>query len=312
MKRLSFILIIAVICSVMVSCNKEGRYNPKKKISQVSFCLSEKDEMWNGHEWVTTREYSNPEYVGQVWNWKGNQLESVDFYEADGQLMANYHFVYKNAKITTIECNGGESRYEFVYKNGLLTTMEFYSGSTCDFVYEYTYSKGKIQKIVFTPLSGKSAVTQELLPVELLAGLPPLPDEDEKALRDDKREYYFYWDGDNVEQLAFRQGSYAADYYFTYDKMLNPLRGVKLDQVASQLFYASFPLTMSKNNISRCIVESNGGTDVYDHAYTYDGKYPVVMTWISTREYTVESVDAVMGDGRERMTIYTTRKYVYE
>ena len=92
MKTLKFFVGMLVLCALMVSCTKEGLYNPKKKISQITYTYSYKSEYWDGNSWVVEDEY-NGEDGHQVWNWNGKQLESIDYYY-DGQLSYTDHFTY--------------------------------------------------------------------------------------------------------------------------------------------------------------------------------------------------------------------------
>ena len=74
MKRLSLLLVIALICSVMVSCNKEGQFSPKNQISKITYSNSYKTEYYGINGWETMDEGSS-NYVGQNWNWNGKQLQ---------------------------------------------------------------------------------------------------------------------------------------------------------------------------------------------------------------------------------------------
>ena len=114
MRNWKFLVSIIAICAVLVSCNKEGQFNPKKKISKISYSEMEKDEFWDGISWITEEEELIPAYVGQVWNWNGKKLESIDYYDEDGMFVATDNFSYNGKCLSTISWSTG--RYDFIYE----------------------------------------------------------------------------------------------------------------------------------------------------------------------------------------------------
>ena len=267
MKNLKFILVIALMCAVAVSCTKEGQFNPKKKISQISNSESYKYEVWNGNSWEVEDE-DNSNYVSQRWNWNGNVLEGIDFYSSDGTLDYSEKYTYKGKQLSTISW-GGSGRFELVYEKGKLSSIDYYSGSSLLVSYVFTHDGSKISKITVNSYDAKATV-EHPLPSWLLN----VPARDfMKASRDNSSyEYEFEWDGNNVKRLTYLAPDEREDYYFSYDNKLNPLYGLWDTEEFD------FISIMSKNNVTRLEYTSDGETHVNNYSYTYDGKYPATMT----------------------------------
>ncbi len=267
MKRLSFLFVIALICSVMVSCNKEGQFNPKKKISQISYANSYKSEYWDEYslEWETEQGSSN--YVGQRWNWNGNLLESIDFYESDGTLDYTEYYTYDGKQISSVNY-GGSGRYDFVYEKNKLSAIDYYVGSTHYYHYELTHDGKKISKMTLTVLNDSKAEMPSF--PSFLLNIPTK--QLQKASKGVECEWRFEWDGDNLKHITYLEPGDSYDLYYTYDNKLNPMCGL-WDMESGGI--AAF---MSKNNIVREEYRWDGETEVYNISYTYQGNYPATAT----------------------------------
>ena len=265
-------MVIALLCSVMVSCNKEGQFNPKKKISKVTYSYTYKWEYYGDYGWET-EDQGSYQYVGQIWNWSGKQLESIDYYDEDGTLDYTDYYTYDGKRLSTISW-GGSGRYEFVYDKGKLSSIEYYNGSTREAIYSVTHDGGKITKISYTSLGSKAAETHPL--PSWMFNLPTSSKQGEGTLRNPKgassTDYIFEWDGDNVKHFAIQTATDRADYYYTYDKKMSPWCGLW------EVGELDYPMIMSKNNVTREEVKYDGSNEVYNISYTYQGNYPTTAT----------------------------------
>lgn len=291
MKHAKFFIALVAICAVMVSCNKEGQYNPKKKISQISYTESYKSEYWDEYysEWVVEDQESY-NYVGQRWNWNGKLLESIDFYDTDGTLDYSEFYTYDGKQLSSISW-GGTGRYDLVYEKGKLSSIEYYSGSVLGAVYTFTHDGDKISKMMYTPSEAK-ATAEHPLPSWLL-NIPAK--QLQKASKGSSTEWNFEWDGDNVKHITYLTPGDREDYYYTYDNKLNPFRG--LWDISEFGFYG----VMSKNNVTQEEIKYDGGTEIYNISYTYKGNYPATAT--ASYSY---------GEEDYRYTATTTTIYDYE
>lgn len=74
-------------CLLMVSCNKEGEFNPKNKIDRIYYSSSHKSEIYENGYWETEYTNNTPKHVCEIWNWDGNVLKSISHYYSDGELL---------------------------------------------------------------------------------------------------------------------------------------------------------------------------------------------------------------------------------
>ena len=274
MKTLKFLVSVVALCALTVSCTKEGKYGPKKQISKITHTYSYKSEYWDGNSWVVAEEY-NGDDGNEVWNWKGKQLESIDYYH-EGQLSYTEYFTYEKNRLASINY-GGSDHYEFIYEKGKITSIEVYNGSEREAVYAITHEGGKITKIAYTPFGSQSTETHPLPSCVLDLGLPV-----QKGLnglngpKATAYEYEFEWSGKNVKHCTYRSANYIEERFFTYDKMLNPLCGLwEIDGL-------DFQMMVSKNNVSRVEIHSDNSISIMDYSYSYQGDVPTVATGTST------------------------------
>ena len=267
----------------MVSCNKEGQYSPKKKISKISYSEMEKDEFWDGHSWITDEEELLPAYVGQVWNWNGKQLESIDYYDYDGTFVATDNFSYNGKQLSTISWSTG--RYDFIYEKGKLSSIEYYYGDTKSAVYDITRDGKKISKITYTVINSVRGAEVHPLPSCVLGLNIPTPKSKHSDASADPKgsttyEYSFEWNGDNVSDMVYTSPLYSARYSYTYDNKLNPFYGLWNEDAVEGEFDAEtgFSILMFKNNIAHCTVTDEDESFDLEYTYTYQGSYPTTAT----------------------------------
>ena len=282
MKNAKLFIALIAICAVMVSCNKEGQFSPKKKISHISYSAIEKDEFWDGNSWIADEDDLIPTYVGQVWNWNGKKLESIDYYEEDGTLVGTDNFSYDGKRLSTI--SWGNNRYEFIYEKGKLASIEYYYESTKSATYEITHNGNKISKITYNPVNSKAAEAHPLPSCVLGINIPCGRNHKDGMKGVGACEYSFEWDGDNVSKMVYTTSSYSMSYSFTYDKKLNPFYGLWDDDAVEGDFYSEigFSILMSKNNVAHCTIVDEGESFDLEYTYTYQGNYPTIATWTYT------------------------------
>ena len=295
MRNWKFLVSIIAICAVLVSCNKEGQFNPKKKISKISYSEMEKDEFWDGISWITEEEELIPAYVGQVWNWNGKKLESIDYYDEDGMFVATDNFSYNGKCLSTISWSTG--RYDFIYEKGKLSSIEYYYGDTKSAVYDITHDGKKISKITYTVINSVRGAEIHPLPSCILGlNLPTPKSKHSVALADPKGsttyEFAFEWNGNNVSNMVYTTPLYSARYSYTYDNKLNPFYGLWNEEAVEGEFdiETGFSILMSKNNIAHCTVRDEDESFDLDYTYTYQGNYPTsaTMTYTELDEDDVE------------------------
>lgn len=311
MKHAKLFIALIAICAVMVSCNKEGHYNPKKKISTISYSNYAKEEYWDGSRWVLLNESLTPRYVGQVWTWNGNLLESIEYRNPEGGSNGIDHFIYDGHRLASITDDSGRSRKNFVYKSGKLSSIEYYTENTLDAVYNIIHTGNKITGIKYTAFTGKAAEARPLPSYVLGLDLPTQLGVTDKSTRSASFEYFFEWEGDNVTHFSCVDQGFVEHQYLTYDKKLNPFRGI-WDEFAVSLnsSYCGQAIMSSKNNIIHCKLVQGGDSYEFEHSYSYKGKYPVEDVWTNVSEYYRDD-DDLPGDGPYRYTVVVTKNYEY-
>jgi len=282
MKHWKFVVMMIALGALMLSCTKEGKYNPNKKISKITHTYSYKSEYWDGNSWVVDEELSG-DNGSAVWNWDGKQLESIDYYSA-GVLTYTEHFTYEGNRLTSIGYAGG-GHYDLVYEKGKITSIELYDGSERIGVYGVTHEGGKITKIAYTSF-GRSSAEVHPLPFFLLGLNLPGPKEqgNMNAPKGASFEYEFEWAGKNVKHCTYRSANYMEESFYTYDKKLNPLYGMW------EVEGSDFQTIISKNNVSRVELHSDNSITLTDYSYTYQGDVPTIATGTSTSSSATERV----------------------
>ena len=71
---------------LMVSCNKEGQFNPKNKIDRIYYSSSYKSEIYDNGYWETVSANNTRKHVSEIWHWDGNTLKSISHYSPDGEM----------------------------------------------------------------------------------------------------------------------------------------------------------------------------------------------------------------------------------
>lgn len=270
MKRILSVLFIACVALLFASCQKEGVYNPSKKISKIYFT-----------------NYSGVKTLKQVWTWnKDNTLEKIDYY-TNGSIDHTYNFTYEKKRLVRMNDYANNSYVEYKYDKNTLKEVNNYVGGTLIDAYTFTYKNGKIVKVTDTWMGAKAAVENAINPLQFILSeeLSEAIDQSQKRMGNvgGKGTLVYNdeltWDKDNVSKVVttLEGSSETSTYELSYDKKNNPFYHAYLN------FYFEDNASdgyLSKNNITRVElrnVEEDGDvwTGVSNYEYTYEGKYPV-------------------------------------
>ena len=282
-------------CLVMVSCNKDGEFNPKNKIDRIYYSSSYKSEIYNNGSWETDYTNNRPKYVSEIWHWGGNVLKSISHYAYDGELSYTENFEYEGNRIISISSLDGDGRHIINYENGKISSIDCYSYNEKYALYEFSHDKGKISSIRATYFSlEKSALSP--FSVNALRFFIPIsnPDNIVKAMannseRTDSKggiietcDMKFEWSGKNVSKITYTiDNELPYTYEYTYDEKLNPFYGLfYLEEDPWQL------LMLSKNNVTREFIREDDYYDESNYTYTYNGKVPITKSHTDVHTYT--------------------------
>lgn len=281
MKKIAKLFFIACgLLLIAASCEKEGVYNPKQKISKVYW--SQKINWQNG-------DYEDIEkHLSEVWNWEGNQLRSIQYYDEDGDWYGTEeYYYYANDRIYSINWQEpGELisnlEYKFEYDGKKLSVINYYYDNDLIVQYEVSHQNGKISQIKYTYMDyNKKAIAMS--PTFFRIFLPEMDAKTAKKLANKLNErksetsiIRFKWSGKNISQVIWGEEADAPFNEFTYDKKINPFKKFFDTDAVDEL---DFPVLNSQNNVVKC--STNYGSDVeeLEYIYTYDGDYPIAKSY---------------------------------
>ncbi|MBO4488703.1 MAG: hypothetical protein J5741_03475 [Bacteroidales bacterium] len=281
MKKILSILVIACVAMLFVSCEKEGVYNPAKKISKIYFT-----------------DANGARNLEESWSWNSdNTLDKIDYY-SDGALAYTLNFSYEKKRLVRMNVYSSNLYVDYTYQGNQLKEVALYSNGNLIDTYSFTYENGKISRITDTYFAGKDAVDiminplQYVLPNEIITMVDAIsqayPCENPKSTVTSN--YELTWDKNNLVKLL--RTNTSSDQTITlkaeYDKMANPFYGAM-----TEIFFENNIANgyFSQNNIvlMESMVTSAGqtATSLANYEYSYEGKYPVSRKLISNNQTTV-------------------------
>lgn len=281
MRNLAKIIMMAlVLVFVASSCQKEGIYNPKKKIERIT------------REYIYTDENSSTseKYVSQIWKWDGNLLNSITFYAADGDVNGTETYNYDGKRLASIDC-GYDEKYVFNYDGNKISRIDYFDNNTLESQYVFIHDGSKISQIdvTFYDNDAKKAV----LPTALLNFVMPGNAEVAREMTakinqkiDVKADSYSYswkieWNGNNISKMTIDYGVARYVNEFSYDSKKNPYFGLFDFEVVGPYEFAS------QNNVITYTETEDDDITVTNFYYTYDGSYPTCQAY--DRVYTESS-----------------------
>lgn len=259
MSKIATILIAIVVVFAFSSCEKDGVYHPKKKISRIY-------EQPSGE----------PKDLSEKWVWDGKNLSKI----LNRNETVYRTFKYEKNRISKITWSDNEY-FTFTFDGKHLKRVEYHGATDVLFTtWNFKYTKNKITTMTREEYDNKKSYTKDItaalnlfLPVPTIQSMleeeyPTSAKSSETAIT-----YYDYeWDGDNIKKATVRYPNYdeTVEITYKYDKNNNP-------------YYHFFENTVtSKNNIisSEGVgkYSYNGQTFPYsytnDYEITYEGKWP--------------------------------------
>jgi hypothetical protein len=262
-KTLLFLAAIAIVC-VFSSCEKEGVYHPKKKISKVY-----------------GQPGGSPKELIEKWTWEGKNLVKI----ANATNTFYRTFKYEKDRISKITWNDGEY-LSFIFDGKYIKKVEYHAAAGELYeTYSFKHTKDKITTITREMYEGDylskkdvAATLRLFLPVQTVE---PVLNKKRPALA--KEPYMItielQWDGDNVKtstEVLYDRRSYRCtqEVTYKYDKNINPY------------YYFVENFSSSKNNViseeglvtetESYMGETYTDSDTYTYEYDiiYDGKWP--------------------------------------
>jgi hypothetical protein len=278
----SYCLILG-LCLLTAGCQKEGVYKPGKKISKI----------------FTTYE-SGEKRLYQTWNWDGDLLKSISFFDGSSEM----RFQYNGKQLSAIYELGGTNQYYLFHydkKGKRLDSLDVYKDISSGNVkvrhvahYDFSYNEEGLisgyKEEVYAFGIWKEG--NDALRMVLQCAIPGLPDIAAQKLAKprtqrkgdeeiwDRISVSFTYQGENVTECHILTNDILEENYtFTYTDYLNP--SYKLFQSTS---FSSSGL-YSKNLVKTCHYENLSSSDPtvnyyedMEYQYKIEDNYPVKTT----------------------------------
>lgn len=274
-KLKSFTILLGVLLvASFTSCTKEkaGVYSPKKKIQRV---------------YASTNTVNK--FLTQVWNWKDNRIESVDYYSVNGGLSYTENFSYEGKRLVRVDDYLNSEYTTYDYDGNNLKSASYFYKSSVQVSTTYTYENKKLSKMTETVFDAKKSRGE----CRLMNSLLPFSTEisevmskyAEKAVANNTEKeivvinWQFTWDGDNVTKIVGSAESEVITIAVQYDEKTNPLKGfLTLYSLDLQESYEDGNILYSKNNATRIMwTETDGDNEIVTFIYQYDkDDYPTM------------------------------------
>lgn len=289
---------LSLICASSCQKDRDGVYNPKKKISKI-FLSNEGTLDARG-------------YMREQWKWDDNKLVSKAIYYGTGDTAGLYSYAYDGKRLSSItykdfterESKGYTSKTDFSYDGKKLVRADYYLDGHLRCTADFTHTGGKITEIKFTyPDNSEGTKGGFFDSDEMLNMIMPLDiqasdfchqiNAREKSISIIVK-VKFTWDGNNIATMESDYEGTILTNVFTYDKKRNPFCGMSalwLNDLNAQGYnFGSTYKGFDRNNMLTC--EYNNVT--YNSTmsarctYTYDGDYPITCI-----------IDVISGAGYE-------------
>lgn len=283
MKRFFILALMVLTVVAFSSCKKDGVYKPGRKISKIFKSDSYTYESY--YEWEGTwhtSEGGTDKYLREKWDWDGNLLEKITYYDPDGEEDEVVEFSYDGKRLEEIEEHN--TRITFEYDGRNLETIEIYYKGEREAYINVDHDGRKISELEFHYVGdnwkkGDGPDFNKMLELSMFMFLPTPDDskricEARKSSAKDEETWTVKldWDGDNIEKMTEIEGTHRDVTKYSYDDKKNPYRGF--------LYYLADEGDVkfgSKNNVTKEVhtcSESNEGPSTTEYKYKYDGKWP--------------------------------------
>lgn len=299
MKKFFSILAIACVAMLLTSCQKEGVFNPSKKISKI---YTSSSITFGG---TTT---STEKALSEVWTWnKNNTLAKIEKYDGNN-IVGTETYTYDKKRI--IRVDGTETslysnytyRIEFKYNGKEMSEASFYDGDDLMTTLKFTHQNGKVTKIEAVEsidiinIDKSMRALRHLVPEQFYMSLEKTHEKNPskynaKGENDYTVTWEATWDKDNISKIVTTEkyGNFGIDVVtmeYKYDSNNNPYYGF----LSGDMGELSGADCYSKNNITQMTTqyqlsdsdESDNGTETVNYTYTYTGKFPLTRSYTTT------------------------------
>ncbi|MCL2313611.1 MAG: hypothetical protein FWC41_14240 [Firmicutes bacterium] len=300
------ITLLLTFCVSFNSCEKEGVYNPKQKMSKVYQDFVHTCYEYNpqtGEVIITEKLF--PKQLTQTWTWDKNKLNKIDFWdfyywhseEPESEIWYTDRYFYEKNQLVRIERDGGYY-IEITYDGSKYKKINFYDNRHKPWLsMDFTYDKNKISNIVIIEMwenywdkatEGKFLST--FLPKEFVSKMVN-KSEKKRAKKFNNTATYnvnYTYTGDNINEMIFQYIDEDEDLYkitakyISYDSKQNPFYKKFGIDIESELFVFGNLMITPKNNpleVNFTLYEEYYGEPdtenmKFQYTYTYSKDFP--------------------------------------
>lgn len=270
MKSVKFIMAVAVIVMLCVSCHKEGQFNPSKKVKKITTTVKQGGQIVEG-------ESGYFEFV-----WDDFHLTSINVYNGGSiDRIETYSYDNKN-RVSKIQSTTGNS-LEYVYEGNLLKEIKSYQEDKHTYSFVVTHDGRSITEIQVQVVDDKGVfVPNEINPFFFLPN--EVATTINKSIKKSfgqksvQKTYAFSWENKNLTQMQIVEGRTVTTTKYEYDNKKNPLFGwfCTWDNSFSAMF-VNHNVTREFGNTT--VDGKEVGSGEFKYSYTYGGSYPVTKSW---------------------------------
>jgi hypothetical protein len=267
------LLLCMAICLLILGCEKEGVYNPSKKIKRIS-----------------TQYQNDLKRLNSEWTWEKNLLKKVQYYSYTGAPSYDERYTYDKNKLVKVEKNDGYYT-KILYNGDKYDKMEYCSPQGQIFLsLKFTYEGNKVSQIDQTEFDydddkslQNAGFISNVLSQEVVSGLTKMLSKSKSKSTEYRSRITFKYEGNNISEsvLSYSEENFTfkeTNTFEKYDKSLNPL------------YHSNFAVVGSKNNPLELIIKTEETyydeyeSDRYTVSYEYecDGKFPT-QVYATTR-----------------------------
>ncbi|MCR4965961.1 MAG: hypothetical protein K6A41_09940 [Bacteroidales bacterium] len=271
-KTFCLLAVLVVGALVFSSCQKEGQYLPKQKISRIEYQAYYSSDL--GSVSVTNEV--------QDWEWTDKLLSKITYRYANGTtfgyLIPEYDSKKRIEKIHGV-LDDDAFYYTFTYDGKYLTRIQAFEDGALETDYVFVKNDGKTVEITVTEWDKKDAESKSINPLQFVF----TPEVAECIKPTDEKGTVVYkltWDGNNISNITAvkANGDEMSVQKFQYDDCINPFKGFLSNEAMSAMsdLYSENNVVLSNHVLHMTLGDI---TTNLSYAYEYDGKYPVKKTW---------------------------------
>ncbi|MCL1850811.1 MAG: hypothetical protein FWF70_05345 [Bacteroidetes bacterium] len=275
------LLLCMAVCLLLLGCEKEGVYNPDKKIKRISY-----------------QSLGDVKRLAEEWTWDKSLLKTVQYFTYDAMPSYDERYSYEKNRLVKVEDNDGYY-YKITYQNDQYNKVEYYDPLGIPFSsMKFTYENKKISKIVMTELydDGSKSLPEQgfiarLLPPELIRELNKMNSFAKgKEVVEGTTYITLKWNNNNISEIITESSRII---YGENAHSKTVMTFEKYDTKENPLYHSFADIVGSKNNPLEVITKSelthpmlpepmlNRFTSTYE--YEYNGKFPTQI--IETQKY---------------------------